>query len=523
MVGLKIGFPAGRYHATPWGHHVNEGLVEWPPSPWRLLRALIAAWYRRVPELPEEAVKGLVEKLSALPSYYLPPAYLGHTRHFMPAPEEKTKIFDAFVAINRHASLKVLWPAVHLSSEEYLVLKLLASAVSYLGRAESWVTVEPFDRWEGEANCFPADGQEREGFELVQVLAAYSPGEYLEWARQQTGRTINETDGHGSRHKTGAVSIPRDLFAALHADTAELRQHGWSLPPGAKWVEYVRPRTALQLRYQPEPNVIALQPTVARFAVYGKPLPLLTETLWLGERMRQGLMSQSRGLDGSEHALPIFSGRSPDGRPLDDDHAHAFFLPSDDDGDGRLDHITVYTSGGFNSEAVVAISRLRKLWQPDGREDLYVVLIGLGHPEDFGGFGVDKGESPLLGSSKVWVSRTPFLLTRHPKVYRDGRPKLDENGFQIDGPEMQLRMELARRGFPAPIKVEPVEFTRAAGKRIRWLEFRWQRHGGGGKLASPLGYGFRLTFAEPVRGPIVLGYACHFGLGQFIALKESDV
>ena len=29
------------------------------------------------------------------------------------------------------------------------------------------------------------------------------------------------------------------------------------------------------------------------------------------------------------------------------------------------------------------------------------------------------------------------------------------------------------------------------------------------------GYGFEIEFAEPVQGPIALGYGCHFGLGQF--------
>ena len=28
MPTLRLQFPGGRYHATPWGHHVNEGLVE---------------------------------------------------------------------------------------------------------------------------------------------------------------------------------------------------------------------------------------------------------------------------------------------------------------------------------------------------------------------------------------------------------------------------------------------------------------------------------------------------------------
>lgn len=32
-VAVEFRFPARRYHATPWGNHVNEGLIEWPPSP----------------------------------------------------------------------------------------------------------------------------------------------------------------------------------------------------------------------------------------------------------------------------------------------------------------------------------------------------------------------------------------------------------------------------------------------------------------------------------------------------------
>ena len=45
MTRILFSFPGGRYHATPWGSHVNEGLVEWPPSPWRLLRPFIATAY----------------------------------------------------------------------------------------------------------------------------------------------------------------------------------------------------------------------------------------------------------------------------------------------------------------------------------------------------------------------------------------------------------------------------------------------------------------------------------------------
>ena len=52
MIGLSIRFPAGRFHATPWGRHVNEEAPEWPPSPWRLLRALVATWKQKLDEDP---------------------------------------------------------------------------------------------------------------------------------------------------------------------------------------------------------------------------------------------------------------------------------------------------------------------------------------------------------------------------------------------------------------------------------------------------------------------------------------
>src|SRR5688500_11226561 len=102
-IAVAMRFPAGRFHATPWGHHVNEALPEWPPSSWRLLRALVATWKRKLAgetlverQLPEV----LAELAKHPPQFHLPPATLGHTRHFMPLkfPEEgdRTKVFDAF-------------------------------------------------------------------------------------------------------------------------------------------------------------------------------------------------------------------------------------------------------------------------------------------------------------------------------------------------------------------------------------------------------------------------------------------
>jgi len=109
----------------------------------------------------------------------------------------------------------------------------------------------------------------------------------------------------------------------------------------------------------------------------------------------------------------------------------------------------------------------------------------------------------------MWRTAIPYMLARHPK--RNGK----------DSPVLQIRKDLARRGFPDPIRIETIEQAIIAGKKVRWLEFRRCRKTGGGQLAHNRGFGFEIEFAEMVRGPITLGYACHFGLGQFLAVRDD--
>src|SRR5436305_1345184 len=157
---LKLTFPAGRYHATPWGRHVNEGVPEWPPSPWRLLRALVAVWKRTCRELPEEQVKRLLTALAASPRFHLPPARVAHTRHYMPwekkGPADRTLVFDTFVAVGRQEPVIVHWPNATLSAGDAPALARLAENLTTLGRAEGWVHAEPVEHPTLDWNCVPA-------------------------------------------------------------------------------------------------------------------------------------------------------------------------------------------------------------------------------------------------------------------------------------------------------------------------------------------------------------------------------
>ncbi len=517
MIALRIRFITGRYHATPWGRHVNEGAVEWPPSPWRILRALIAVWHRKFSgDIPEASVRNVLERLTDLPVFHLPKAALGHTRHFMPQKNhlgaDKTKIFDAFVSIHPDGGLIVAWPHITVSPKEREVLTSLASGLSYLGRAESWAMAEVLDQWDGDINCRPIEvGVSVEG-ERVRMLASMTPDSFVTWKMGYETKVVGETTivtKAGRKKKASQSPVPPNLWSALHAETSDLQKQGWSAAPGSRWVDYERADDALRVTYQRKPKTEQIRPTVARFALSSAVLPRLIDAVFLGERMRQALMAKSRGLNGSEHALPVFSGKGADGLRLDDDHSHAFYLPSDEDGDGRIDHITVYAAQRFDKYAQQAIGTLKKLWGVGGH-DIHTVLIGIGEPHDYGGFLMRDGQASTLAQSRIWRSVTPYVLTRYPK----------KNGK--DSPVSQVERELVRRGFPQPERIDHLDHAMINERKVRWLEFRRFRNGGGGQLADSRGFGFEVVFSEPVRGPIALGYACHFGLGQFVPVVEME-
>jgi hypothetical protein len=51
-LSISIRFLTGRSHLHPWQTHHSEGRIEWPPSHWRLLRALVAVAGRGLTSLP---------------------------------------------------------------------------------------------------------------------------------------------------------------------------------------------------------------------------------------------------------------------------------------------------------------------------------------------------------------------------------------------------------------------------------------------------------------------------------------
>lgn len=63
---LRQEFPLGRFHATPWRvNPFDDPHGEWPPNPWRLVRAVTARWYQWAREAGEEPELAELERLQA--------------------------------------------------------------------------------------------------------------------------------------------------------------------------------------------------------------------------------------------------------------------------------------------------------------------------------------------------------------------------------------------------------------------------------------------------------------------------
>lgn len=167
-------------------------------------------------------------------------------------------------------------------------------------------------------------------------------------------------------------------------------------------------------------------------------LPRLTRAVSVAERIHQALAKFS-------DQAPVFTGKAG-GQPLQG-HQHAFILC---EANGPRDAITFIDCG-------------------------------------------------LFGPAKVWCSLTPFVATRHPRTHRDGRPKLDADGWAIGSPAHDLRRLLAEAGRPLPVRIEPCVVIPVGSRRLRPLEFQTDRSQGKGRQGGQTGAAFKLT--SPRRSP----------------------
>jgi CRISPR-associated protein Csb2 len=455
--GLAFSFPWGRYHANPWGRHVNEAAVDWPPSPWRILRSLYATWKARAPDLAEQVVHDVLVSLAVPPSFHLPEFVEAHTRHYMPDVAHGTdKAFDAFAVFEPGAEVVVSWP-VELDDDGRTALARLASLVPYLGRAES-----------------------------------VCEGRLLDM--EPTGRSVSRPLAEGEVAPADRPSL-RILVArlplevsALTVRTTDVRSARLVDPPGARWQRYSRPQPATPValpRRRPRSR-----PTAVRWAIATPARPSVRAAVAMADVLRRAAMSRY-GVCNDGAAAAVLAGKDKAGVPLSG-HAHAHYLAIDADGDRLLDHTVLWAPDGLDDEVVHALGTLDSLRGYGHIADFRPCRLGL---EAVGT--IEQVAPELTHPSKSWRTQTPFAPPRHGKR-RQGWGEVVE---------AQVREELARRKVQPPLRVEL--------PRGDWLSYR--RHRVSERIEDARrAAGLRIVFDRPVAGPLCLGALSHFGLGLFV-------
>ncbi len=427
---LYLTFPAGRYHATSWGHHVNEAVPDWPPAPFRVLRALYAQAYRMADRPPEDLLRRLFTRLSRPPAYRMPAHTTGHTRHYVPGKGgARVLILDAFVAVHPAEPLVVQWD-VDLAPDELALLERLAASLTWFGRADAWC----------DARVGPA------------VEGAIGPGE-------------------GEGEPVPLLAIARDcpdVLAALDARTDLLRKARAQDPEGTMWVTYFAPAPARPSRIRP---VRVPRPTAALFQLDAGARPRILDAVEVAHHFHRALLAVRKG------ESPVLSGRKG-GRARASGHAHCHYLPFDLDGDGWITHLLAWADEGFEGPDLDAMGRLSSVRRPRD-EALEVRLLDTGAIADF-------RRLPVLSArgARRWRSHTPFLLNRHPKRRAGG---------WVDTPEDQLRRELRHRDLPVPVNILRLHAPELKGRRPRWLEFRRWRGRRTPALPSGYGFRVELS------------------------------
>ncbi len=481
---IELELLAGRYHATPWGRHPNEGVAEWPPSPFRLLRALIDTWFRKHPDLDEGSVTQLLSLLASPPLFKLPAAYASHTRSYLSQndvdPTNKKLVFDGFMAVEPRQTCLIGWPGLTLTEPLQRVATKLVGSLAYLGRSESWVAARVRLDDDGVAwNCVPVTEDGTRG-ELVDVAGVVPPSEF-------DARVLPPvTTGTGKKR----TSRPLGWLEALTWGSAEMLAHTMNKPPALEWLVYQRDDAVSRRSVVGTKRRARAQIDTVIYAVEGRVRPPITQALRIAERFRSSAAARYKSM--YERESERLSGHLEDGQPVRD-HRHASFIVLGDDS-GRVHRLHASVPEPFDEDELAALDQVGRVFGRNG----YPVHVTP----------IDRGlRTDILSRSHVVRSATPFLPTRFWREKRDG-PLLSWLTAEV-----QRCLDFVK--LPPAVDVQLMVQRR--GTRHRWIDFARARKG----QTAVSGWGLELSFADAVQTPFTIGMHQHYGLGCFVATDPS--
>jgi CRISPR-associated protein Csb2 len=493
---LRQTFPLGRFHATPWRvNPFDDPHGEWPPSPWRLVRAVTARWYQWARVATEEPdFQQLDELITALCSssygFHLPVhARAGKPlRQYFPQefgwnPKEKKKAgarsYSTSLAQDNYwcvAPDEVVWWFLETDKwNEPLadILDRCLERITYFGRAESFTRLRRSSENAPKPNCMLKD-------------------------RRASG-TIPIVVPHADAKRDDIERVSGDVTPTI--------------PPGARMMYALRP-TRPPTREMPLVPAVRRDCNLFQFAIGWNVAPELRAIVRVTARFRGSVIQElvriktsdpkatwSRGGTNVREAIVEMTGKDANGKPLTGPHRHTEFLAWCED--GIPTRLLVWRDGRpFDDDEQTAILRAasREIsWAAVGPDaDVWKVKL----------VPLDRAVPPPPGfdgvPARTWESLTPYVPPRH--HLRRGKPRPRESL------ESQIQRELSLRGFADANLVEVEPYGAPS-----WVAVHIPRGGATKRtfIGDRRGYRLRLTFREPIEGPLRLGHSSSFGLGLF--------
>jgi CRISPR-associated protein Csb2 len=502
MLRITLGFPLGVYHAQSGSSSAEP---EWPPNPLRLIGALLAAAHgrhdvdpaperellQRLCEAPaplifapesiavgEPAEAGEVTRLRGA-TRWAPRNYIGRALSPRNLGRERAEVSKAGVAVGDRR-VHLVWPDLVLSDAEVERLALLASDVTFVGTSRSPALVDV-------ATDLPADA---DAAPWTPIPADRIAGAVV--VRVPDERTIADFDSREAARRSDGLKVrPTGLIPQI------------AIGEGIRYAPPGPGRTPATATCDPhwwgEMIVLAIDRT------HSEMVPKAPAAYLLARAVRVALLGCFGEARTPDEAPAILTARGGD------PHCAIVPLPNVGAPHGNGDVLAVAIVLPHRQRvADVAEQRsrvelgLRRLLDGGGEAERYVRIPGAGRVQLAVANAGDAQRRTLRESSyrrpsRTWVTVTPIVHSR----WRKGG---------LDALLRQVSADCAHVGLPAP---EEVAVLRGAGVRggadrivaVRDVPESWR-----GPLQGPADH-LRITFPEPVVGPVLLGRARHFGLG----------
>ncbi|PKN55907.1 MAG: type I-U CRISPR-associated protein Cas5/Cas6 [Deltaproteobacteria bacterium HGW-Deltaproteobacteria-14] len=544
MLAVEVEFLTGRYVATAYNTRRD---AEWPPHPARLFSALVATHFAADP--PEPGEREVLTWLEGLE----PPAIRASdasrrelTTVFVPV-NDATVVggFERYDDALRDA--RAAHGAAHAAGDAKAIKKAAAAVANATNKLDAAMAraVAPSDKASvgvvkaaltvllehrvRQPRTFPSVTPE-----VPRVTFIWPDAEAGPERAASLERLLSRVTRLG--HSSSLVSLRR--VAAPAAPRWWPREGGERALRVAQAGQLAALERAWELHRETEPRVMP-----ARFVHYsetsqaevdrahrgvfaddwlvlrqvGGPGVPMVASVGVAQSLRRALMSFA-----DEPRAEILSGHRDAGGPSQRDHlavvplafvgrAHA---------SGLIMGVALVLPAGVTEDERRVVYRAVANWEDQARqddEDAPPLPIQLG---PLGAMRVERVELGAVPStlrpttwcrpSLSWVTATPVALDRNPGDLASRDP--EKLSRAVAEASETVRRACARIGLPEPIEVQilPAAPLAGAAKARRYRAFPEEA----GKLRRVLTH-VRLRFAEPVRGPVLIGAGRYHGLGLF--------